>query len=86
MTWRCSNCPRSGRRQLRPGILARSRLDRDATGASVVVQQAEPAGHDVRPDASNARAYDALFAVYVTLYPQLREVFASLASASRGTS
>ncbi len=67
------------------GILARERLDRDATDAPDAAQLAEPAGHDVRPDASTAPAYDALFEVYVTLYPQLREVFARLASASRGT-
>ncbi|HUX70510.1 MAG TPA: FGGY family carbohydrate kinase [Cellulomonadaceae bacterium] len=64
------------------GILARTYLDRDAPSAPSAAPSAEPAGHDVRPDESTASAYDASFAVYVTLYPQLREIFEHLAAAA----
>ncbi len=64
------------------GMLARAWLDRDAPGAAGAARPDEPAGQDVRPDESTASAYDALFAVYVTLYPQLREVFERLAAAT----
>ncbi|MGV8978562.1 MAG: xylulokinase [Cellulomonas sp.] len=43
---------------------------------------AEPPGHDVAPDRSSAAAYDALYSVYRTLYPQLKGVFANLAQAA----
>lgn len=68
------------------GILGRAYLDGVGSAAGTTTSAAEPPGWDVSADPTVASAYDALFTVYVTLYPHLRDVFGALAAASRNPS
>jgi xylulokinase len=63
-------------------VLARRYLDDRAQGEAGARTAVEPAGHDVAPDHTRAPTYDALYAVYRTMYPQLRVVFAGIAAAA----
>ena len=42
--------------------------------------RAAPPGHDVEPDPSTTARYDALYGVYLKMYPALRDLFGDLAA------